>query len=154
MPLRTMLSAEEWVAHMGASRKPAVVTIGNFDGVHRGHQKILKGVVERAKRDDLLAAVLTFYPHPARILRPDAAPALLSTLQQRLSAFNAAGIEAALVMRFDAEVAKISAEDFVRRFLADAMCAREVLVGANFRFGHRQAGDVSLLTELGKQCGF
>jgi riboflavin kinase/FMN adenylyltransferase len=149
-----MLSAEEWVAHMGASRKPAVVTIGNFDGVHRGHQKILQGVVERATKDDLLAAVLTFYPHPARVLRPDAAPGLLSTLQQRLSAFNAAGIDAALVMRFDAEAAKISAEDFVHWFLVDAMHARAVLVGANFRFGHRQAGDVSLLTELGKQCGF
>jgi riboflavin kinase / FMN adenylyltransferase len=154
MPLRTMLSADEWVAQLGATRKSAVITIGNFDGVHRGHQKILQGVVERAKKDGLLAAVLTFYPHPARVLRPDAAPGLLATLQQRLSACNKAGIDAALVMRFDAELAKISAEDFVHRFVVDAMRARAVLVGANFRFGHRQAGDVSLLTELGKQYGF
>jgi riboflavin kinase / FMN adenylyltransferase len=154
MPLRTMLSGEEWIAQLGAGRKPSVVTIGNFDGVHRGHQKILQGVVERAKQDDLLAAVLTFYPHPARVLRPDAAPGLLATLQQRLSAFNRAGIDAALVMRFDAELATLSAEDFVQRFLVDAMRARAVLVGANFRFGHRQAGDVSLLTELGAQFGF
>jgi riboflavin kinase / FMN adenylyltransferase len=154
MPLRTMLSGDEWVAQLGANRKQSVVTIGNFDGVHRGHQKILQGVVERAKRDDLLAAVLTFYPHPARVLRPDAAPGLLATLQQRLEAFNRAGIDAALVMRFDAELAKVSAEDFVQRFLVDAMRARAVLVGANFRFGHRQAGDVSLLTELGAQFGF
>jgi riboflavin kinase/FMN adenylyltransferase len=154
MPLRTMLSGEEWIAQLGAGRKPSVVTIGNFDGVHRGHQKILQGVVERAKQDDLLAAVLTFYPHPARVLRPDAAPGLLATLQQRLSAFNRAGIDAALVMRFDAELATVSAEDFVQRFLVDAMRARAVLVGANFRFGHRQAGDVSLLTELGAQFGF
>jgi riboflavin kinase/FMN adenylyltransferase len=154
MPLRTMLSGDEWVTQLGANRKPSVVTIGNFDGVHRGHQKILQGVVERAKRDDLLAAVLTFYPHPARVLRPDAAPGLLATLQQRLAAFNRAGIDAALVMRFDAELAKVSAEDFVQRFLVDAMRARAVLVGANFRFGHRQAGDVSLLTELGAQFGF
>lgn len=154
MPLRTMLSGDEWVAQLGANRKPSVVTIGNFDGVHRGHQKILQGVVERAKEGDLLAAVLTFYPHPARVLRPDAAPGLLATLQQRLSAFNKAGIDAALVMRFDAELAKVSAEDFVQRFLVGAMRARAVLVGANFRFGHRQAGDVSLLTELGSQFGF
>src|SRR5271168_837106 len=154
MPLRTMLSGDEWVAQLGANRKQSVVTIGNFDGVHRGHQKILQGVVERAKKDDLLAAVLTFYPHPARVLRPDAAPGLLATLQQRLAAFNRGGIDAALVMRFDAELAKVSAEDFVQRFLVDAMRARAVLVGANFRFGHRQAGDVSLLTELGSQFGF
>lgn len=154
MPLRTMLSAEEWAEQMGASRKATVITVGNFDGVHRGHQKILEGVVERAKKDDLLAAVLTFYPHPARVLRPDAAPGLLATLQQRLSAFNNAGINAALVMRFDAEAAKIGAEDFVHRFLVEAMRARAVLVGANFRFGHRQAGDVSLLMKLGKQCAF
>jgi len=154
MPLRTMLSGEEWVAQLGATRKSAAVTIGNFDGVHRGHQKILQGVVDRAKRDDLLATVLTFYPHPARVLRPDAAPGLLATLQQRLSAFNRSGIDAALVMRFDAELAKVSAEDFVQRFLVDAMRARAVLVGANFRFGHRQMGNVSLLTELGAQFGF
>jgi riboflavin kinase / FMN adenylyltransferase len=154
MPLRTMLSAEEWIAQLGAARKASAVTIGNFDGVHRGHQKILQGVVERAKNDDLLAAVLTFYPHPARVLRPDAAPGLLATLQQRLAAFNGAGIDAALVMRFDAELAKLSAQDFVQRFLVDAMRARAVLVGANFRFGHKQAGDVRLLTTLGAQFGF
>jgi riboflavin kinase/FMN adenylyltransferase len=154
MPLRTMLSAEEWVEQLGPSRKRAVVTIGNFDGVHRGHQKILQGVVQRAKESDSLAAVLTFYPHPARVLRPDAAPDLLRTLQQRLSAFRAAGITAALVVCFDAKLATLSAEDFVRRFLVETMRARDVLVGANFRFGHRQSGDVGLLTELGKQCGF
>jgi len=154
MPLRTMLSGEEWVAQLGATRKQAVVTIGNFDGVHRGHQKILQGVVDRAKKEDLLAAVLTFYPHPARVLRPDAAPGLLATLQQRLTAFNGARIEAALVLRFDAELAKVSAEDFVHRFLVDAMRGCVVLVGANFRFGHRQAGNVSLLSELGRRFGF
>ena len=154
MALAVLHSAEEWIARGGAKRKPAVVTIGNFDGVHSGHQEILRRVVERAAKQDLLGAVLTFDPHPARVLRPDAAPLLLMTLEQRLHAFNQAGLDAALVMQFDLEVAKISAEDFVRLFLVEAMRAQVVLVGGNFRFGHRQMGDVSLLTELGRQCGF
>jgi len=154
MALAVLHSAEEWIARGGAERKPVVVTIGNFDGVHRGHQEILGRVVERAAKQDLLGAVLTFDPHPARVLRPAAAPLLLTTLEQRLHAFDEAGIAAALVMRFDLEVAKISAEDFVRRFLVEAMRAQVVLVGGNFRFGHRQAGDVKLLTELGRQYGF
>jgi riboflavin kinase/FMN adenylyltransferase len=154
MALAVLHSAEEWIARGGAERKPVAVTIGNFDGVHRGHQEILRRVRERAAKQDLLGAVLTFDPHPARVLRPAAAPLLLTTLEQRLHAFDEAGIAAALVMRFDLEVAKISAEDFVRRFLVEAMRAQVVLVGGNFRFGHRQAGDVKLLTELGRQCGF
>src|SRR5580700_6371870 len=112
-------SAEGWIERFGDSRKPTVVTIGNFDGVHLGHQKILAGVLERARATDLLAAVLTFYPHPARILRPDAAPPLLSTLPQRLAAFEAAGMDAALVLKFDAELAKVSAEDFARLYLVE-----------------------------------
>lgn len=147
-------SAAEWVERFGDSRKPTVVTIGNFDGIHLGHQKILSGVLERARAGNLLPAVLTFYPHPSRVLRPDAAPALLSTLPQRLAGFEAAGMNAALVMRFDAELAKVTAEDFVRHYLVETMRARAVLVGDNFRFGHRQAGDVKLLGDLGKRSNF
>jgi riboflavin kinase / FMN adenylyltransferase len=154
MPFATTHSAEEWVARLGAARKPTVVTIGNFDGVHLGHQRILHGVLERARRADLLAAVLTFYPHPARVLRPAAAPALLATLDQRLRAFEAAGINAVFVMRFDTELAKVSAEDFVRRYLLETMRAKAILVGENFRFGHRQTGDVKLLEELGRRWDF
>jgi riboflavin kinase/FMN adenylyltransferase len=154
MPFATAHSAEEWVARFGAARKPSVVTIGNFDGVHLGHQKILLGVLERARRANLLSAVLTFYPHPARVLRPAMAPALLATLDQRLRAFEAAGMDAALVLRFDAELAKVSAEDFVQRYLVDTMRAKAILVGGNFRFGHRQAGDVKLLEELGRRSQF
>ncbi len=154
MPFATAHSAEEWVARFGAARKPSVVTIGNFDGVHLGHQEILLGVRERARRADLLSAVLTFYPHPARVLRPAMAPALLATLDQRLRAFEAAGMDAALVLRFDAELAKVSAEVFVQRYLVDTMRAKAILVGGNFRFGHRQAGDVKLLEELGRRSDF
>ena len=147
-------SAEGWVERFGNSRKRTVVTIGNFDGVHLGHQKILSGVVERARANNLESAVLTFYPHPARILRPDAAPTLLMTLEQRLAAFDAMGINAALVLQFDADLAKISAEDFAKTFLVDTLRAKAVLVGQNFRFGNRQGGDVKLLQEIGRRSDF
>jgi riboflavin kinase / FMN adenylyltransferase len=154
MALAKFNSAEEWIARLGESRKPTVMTIGNFDGVHHGHQKILAGVVERARAENATPAVLTFFPHPARVLRPSQAPPLLMTLEQRLAAIEAAGIEAALVLRFDTELAKVTAEDFVKRFVVDTLRARAVMVGGNFRFGNRQAGDVKLLGELGRRWGF
>jgi riboflavin kinase / FMN adenylyltransferase len=147
-------SAEGWIERFGNSRKRTVVTIGNFDGVHLGHQKILSGVVERARANDLESAVLTFYPHPARVLRPDAAPTLLMTLEQRLAAFDAMGINAALVLQVDPELAKISAEDFAKTFLVDSLRAKTVLVGESFRFGNRQGGDVKLLQEIGRRSDF
>lgn len=147
-------SAEGWIERFGDKRKRTVVTIGNFDGVHLGHQKILRGVTERARTNDLESAVLTFYPHPAQVLRPEAAPTLLMTLEQRLAAFDAMGINAALVLQFDSDLAKISAEDFAKTFLADALRAKAVLVGDNFRFGNRQGGDIKLLQEIGKRSDF
>src|SRR5579863_3437260 len=154
MPLAILHSAEAWAEHFGKNRKHTAVTIGNFDGVHLGHQEILRGVVERARQSGLMSAVLTFYPHPARVLRPAQAPALLETLEQRLAAVESMGIESALVIQFDAELAKLGPEDFVRRFLVDAMRAESVLIGGNFRFGHHQAGDAKLLTELGARWNF
>ncbi len=154
MALAVVHSPEEWIARFGNPRRGAAVTIGNFDGVHLGHQQILHTVLDRARRTDALAAVLTFYPHPARVLRPAEAPALVETLEQRLAAIGATGIDAALVTRFDVELANVGAEDFVRRFLLDTMGARTVLVGGNFRFGHRGAGDIKLLGELGRRWGF
>jgi riboflavin kinase / FMN adenylyltransferase len=147
-------SAEGWIERFGNSRKRTVVTVGNFDGVHLGHQRILSGVTQRARANDLESAVLTFYPHPTRVLRPEAAPTLLMTLEQRLAAFDAMGINAAMVLQFDAELAKVSAEDFARVFLVDALRAKAVLVGDNFRFGNRQGGDVKLLQEIGARSDF
>jgi riboflavin kinase/FMN adenylyltransferase len=147
-------SPAEWIARFGETRKPTAVTIGNFDGVHVGHQKILRGVIDRARSRDAMSAVLTFDPHPARVLRPDVAPGLLATLPQRLSEFAALGIDAALVLKFDQELAKASAEEFAQEFLVETLRTRAVLVGANFRFGHKQAGDVKLLAELGRKNGF
>jgi riboflavin kinase/FMN adenylyltransferase len=154
MRMAVLRSAAEWSARLGGPGRPAVVSIGNFDGCHLGHQKILRDVAERARRANALAAVLTFFPHPARVLRPAEAPALLETLDQRLAAIDSCGIDAALVMPFDRELASMSAEDFVRRILVDTMAAQAVLVGGNFRFGHGGAGDVKLLVELGKRWRF
>jgi riboflavin kinase/FMN adenylyltransferase len=154
MALVTLHSTEEWIARFGESRNPVAMAIGNFDGMHRGHQEILRRMIDRARRADLMAAVLTLYPHPARVLRPVEAPSLLATLEQRLAAFDAIGIDAALVMEFTADLAQVSPEDFARRTLVGAMRARAVLVGRNFRFGHRQSGDLKLLEEFGERWGF
>jgi len=154
MAIAIVHSAGEWVARFGQHRNGTAVTIGNFDGVHLGHQKILRNVLERAHAANLTSAVLTFYPHPARVLRPEAAPALIETLDQRLAAIDATGIDAAFVVRFDAELAKLTPEDFVQRFLVDAMRAKTVLIGGNFRFGHKQAGDAQMLGDLGRRLGF
>jgi len=159
LPFTVARSAGDWSQSFADPDIQAVVTIGNFDGVHLGHRKILQAVSDNARahagaRQALLPAVLTFYPHPARIVRPEEAPSLLMTLEQRLTAFEQAGIQAALVLQFDAALARLTPEDFVRRYLVETMRATAVFVGANFRFGHKQAGDVTLLRELGRRFGF
>jgi riboflavin kinase/FMN adenylyltransferase len=154
MTFADLRSPKEWRARFADSMQRTVLTVGNFDGVHRGHQEILRNIHERALRDGSLSTVLTFYPHPAQVLRPMQAPALLMTLNQRLAAIEQAGIDAALVLRFTPDLAKVSAEDFVQQFLVETLRAKAVLVGTNFRFGHRQSGDVALLTKLGALSNF
>jgi riboflavin kinase/FMN adenylyltransferase len=154
MAFEKFFSAEEWRARFPATGWRTCLAIGNFDGLHRGHQQILRRVLEQARESKCLSAVLTFYPHPTKVLRPTEAPALLMTLEQRLTAIAAMGLDAALVVPFDTEFAKISPEEFARRYVAETMRARFVAVGANFRFGHRQAGDANMLGELGKRDGF
>jgi riboflavin kinase/FMN adenylyltransferase len=147
-------STAEWTAKFAASGKRSVLSIGNFDGLHLGHQQILRSVVSRARASGSIAAVVTFDPHPVKVLRPTQAPLLLETLQQRLDGFAACGLDAALVLHFDAAVAALPPETFVRDILADPLRARAILVGANFRFGFRQAGDVNLLEQLGRKLDF
>jgi len=152
--LAVVHTAAEWAAQFGPSGRGAVVSIGNFDGMHLGHQKILRAVVERAQEQQAVATVITFDPHPLKVLRPAQAPPLVCTLAQRLAGFASLGIEAALVLRFDAALAARSPEEFVREFLAGELRAKAVLIGDNFRFGHKQAGNAVVLQEMGARLGF
>jgi riboflavin kinase/FMN adenylyltransferase len=154
MPFPVLHSPAEWSRHFGPDRKRTALTIGIFDGLHRGHQSLLLGVVESARSLGLMAAAITFDPHPLQILHPERAPKLLATLQQRLAGFEQLGLDAALVMKFDHGLSHVSAEEFVRTVLVEHLRARVVRVGGNFRFGHRHAGDVKLLQELGKEFRF
>jgi riboflavin kinase/FMN adenylyltransferase len=133
---------------------PSVVTIGNFDGMHVGHRKIMRRVLEIAREKGLSAAVLTFDRHPARVLAPDRAPRLIMTLPQRLRAIEAESIDAVLVLTFSLEFAALTPEEFVKRILLGALKARVIVVGEDFRFGHKQAGNIETLRALGEQLGF
>jgi riboflavin kinase/FMN adenylyltransferase len=135
-------------------RAASVVTVGNFDGLHLGHREILRRVVKRARDAGALPVAVTFDPHPVKLLRPAEAPALIMTLPQRLAALAAAGCAAAIVLHFDRALSRLPAEAFVRDVLAGALGARGVVVGENFRFGHRHAGDTTLLAQLGRDLGF
>ena len=132
----------------------SAVALGNFDGVHRGHAKILDRVRARADERGFTAAVLTFDPHPPRIVRPDKAPPLLMTLAQKLDALAAAGMDGVAIVRFTAELSRWEPDEFVRRVLVEWLRVREVWVGANFLFGHDRSGNFSLLRSLGACYGF
>jgi riboflavin kinase/FMN adenylyltransferase len=132
----------------------SVLTIGNFDGVHAGHRQLLRRVVELGKEHDLKPSVLTFDPHPTRVVAPDRTPRLLTTLEERLALIREQGVENVVVLPFTAEVARLSPEEFVERIVVGELHARIVMVGDNFRFGHKQAGDVKTLSELGLRFGF
>jgi riboflavin kinase/FMN adenylyltransferase len=133
---------------------PSVVTIGNFDGVHAGHREILRQVVEIARERGLMPVVLTFDPHPARVLAPEKAPKLIDTMDQRLRRVEKEGIGAALLLPFSAELARLSPEGFARTVLAETLNAKVIIVGDDFRFGHKQAGDIAMLRSLGETLGF
>jgi riboflavin kinase / FMN adenylyltransferase len=146
-------TVEEWASHFADARRTAI-SVGTFDGLHVGHQKILRSVRDRARADGNRAAVITFDPHPMRVLHPERAPLMIQTLAQRLAGFEQMGLDAAVVLRFDRALSLVSPEEFIERILVGGMRAGAILVGANFRFGHRGAGDVRLLGKAGKRDGF
>src|SRR5215510_1181996 len=133
---------------------PSALTIGNFDGVHAGHRQIFRRLRAVANQRGLKASVLTFHPHPTSVVAPDRAPKLMTTPARRCELMGHEGIEQVLILPFSRELAKLSPEDFVRALLVERLGVRAVLVGDNFRFGHRQQGNVDLLRELGTKYGF
>ncbi len=131
-----------------------VLALGNFDGVHRGHRKILERVRRVAEERGATPIVMTFDPHPPRVVRPDKAPPLLMTTAQKLEAIAAAGIQGAAIVPFTIELSRWEPEVFVRTVLVEWVRVSEVWVGANFLFGHDRAGNFSLLRTLGARYGF
>ncbi len=147
-------STAEWASRFGPSGRRAVLSVGNFDGLHLGHQKILRQVIACAQEQKAIAGVITFDPHPLKVLRPGNAPPLVEIIGQRIERFAAIGLDAALVLRFDRALAELTPEEFVRGVLVEELKTAEVLVGQNFRFGHRQQGHVDTLRDLGLRFGF
>jgi riboflavin kinase/FMN adenylyltransferase len=131
-----------------------VLALGNFDGLHRGHMKIIDRVRRRAGERGGTPAAMTFDPHPSRVLRPDKAPPLLMTTEQKLEALGRAGMQGVAVVRFTQELSLWEPEQFVRTVLVDWLHVAEVWVGANFLFGHNRAGTFSVLRTLGGRYGF
>jgi len=133
---------------------PSVVTIGNFDGVHRGHRGVLGRMVATAHHIGGASIAVTFDPHPAQVHRPETAPELITGLTDRLELLEQTGIDAVLVIRYTLEFASASAEDFVKRYLVDGLRARVVVIGHDVRFGAGNHGDLTMMRELGQRYGF
>ena len=132
----------------------AAITIGAYDGVHLGHQAVIRRLTKAAGERDLASVVVTFEPHPARVLRPSSAPRLLCDLDTKLELLAETGVDATYVISFDADHAAEAPEHFIKRLLVDELRTRLVRVGADFRFGHRRGGDVTMLEDAGAELGF
>lgn len=133
---------------------PCALSIGNFDGVHIGHQALLSHVLAFARQNNVTPAVLTFYPHPTVIVAPERTPPAICTLEQRIRLLESAGVERILVLPFTPELAQVAPEAFVSELLCNVLQTKAVVVGENFRFGHKQAGTPETLRSLGERCGF
>ena len=133
---------------------PSLVSVGNFDGVHRAHQCVLNEIVNRARRKAAVSIAVTFEPHPMRVLRPDSDLKLLTPTPEKLRLLRQSQIDAVLVLPFTREMSLMSPAEFARGILGERLKAVEVHEGYNFRFGHKAAGDVNLLKELGGKLGF
>ena len=133
---------------------PSIVTIGNFDGVHRGHQSVLAELIERARQQNARAVAVTFDPHPVRLLRPQQPMQLITPLGQKIELLRATGIDAVLVLPFTQQLSQLSALEFAQLVLRDALHATEVHEGENFRFGRDASADIATLSTLGVELGF
>ena len=135
-------------------RRPTVVTLGVFDGLHLGHQAIVRQVVERALLVNATPTLITFDPHPRQVLKPDTAPPLLQTFQQKMEGLKNLGMGQVVVIPFNYELSQLTAEEFVRRYLVDGLEAREVYLGKGFAFGRNRQGNIELLRQLATQYEF
>jgi riboflavin kinase/FMN adenylyltransferase len=133
---------------------PSMVSVGNFDGVHRAHAHVLGEIVRGARQSGAEAVVVAFEPHPARILRPDSGLKLLTPLPEKLRLLEATGIDAVLILPFGRDLSLMTPRQFAERILRKKLHAREVHEGYNFHFGHKAAGDVNVLAQLGREMGF
>lgn len=147
--MQTTYGSERW----GRPPQPVIMTLGNFDGVHRGHQHIFKTVSQAARAEKALSLVYTFDPHPVKVLSPDSPFTLLQTTEQKLQSIAACQIEACIVEPFTAEFAHLQAGDFFAQIIRDRIRPRQVFVGYDFTFGRHREGDVHLLYELGIKSG-
>jgi riboflavin kinase/FMN adenylyltransferase len=134
--------------------RPTILTLGVFDGLHLGHQLIMRTVVERAHARGCVPTVVTFDPHPRAILHPESAPPLLQTFDQKIEAFGVMGIEQTIVVHFSREFAQIRAEDFLRDVVRERLQAREVYLGRGFAFGYNREGNIDLLRRVSERLGF
>jgi len=133
---------------------PSVATLGVFDGLHLGHQAIVKTVVERALLAGATPTVITFDPHPRQVLKPETAPPLLQTFEQKMEGLRALGVQQVVVLNFDQKLAALTAEEFVATYLHKALRAIEVYLGKGFAFGHNREGNIEVLRELSHKYGF
>jgi riboflavin kinase / FMN adenylyltransferase len=148
--MKIFRALEEVPANFG----PTIVTVGNFDGIHCGHQKVLQEVVQRARENGSKAVAVTFEPHPFRILRPDVTPRLITPLPKKEALLAQTGLDALLEIPFTRDFSMTTAEEFARDILAGRLHAKEVHEGDNFHFGHNAQGTTASLKELGRQFGF
>ncbi|MGE0882170.1 MAG: bifunctional riboflavin kinase/FAD synthetase [Blastocatellales bacterium] len=135
-------------------RRPTVLTLGVFDGLHLGHQAIIRTVVERALLTDTTPTLITFDPHPRQVLKPETAPPLLQTFHQKSEGLRLMGIQQIIVLEFNKQLAALSAEEFVESFIVNGLQAREVYLGKGFAFGHQRRGNIELLQKLSREHGF
>jgi riboflavin kinase/FMN adenylyltransferase len=149
-----MLMTHGWFDSRHRAIRPNAITIGNFDGIHLGHQAMLARLRSRAASVGAAPTVLTFEPHPREIFTPQSAPTRLTSLREKLEILRALGVAHVHVCRFSKPFAALTPEDFVRRILVDGLKARYVLVGDDFRFGAKRAGDFALLQRMGGELGF
>jgi riboflavin kinase/FMN adenylyltransferase len=135
-------------------QRPSVLTLGVFDGLHLGHQLIMRTVVERARETGAVPTVITFDPHPRAVLHPESAPPLLQTLDQKVEGFGVLGIEQTIVIRFDDAFSQTCAEEFLRDVVKERLHAKEVYLGRGFAFGHNREGNIELLRRVSRELGF